>query len=111
MSDTKTATGAPRVDKPSEIYGSSDFKTMATAYHEHKRIVDACSGYDNVDDAIAGLKKAWTVIALAAEKGSGYTPKNVEGFGSEPVDVVAQGIMGTRKTVGSIRKALNAYGK
>ncbi|GAG15507.1 unnamed protein product, partial [marine sediment metagenome] len=71
----------------------------------------AASGFDSLDDAIAGLTRAWTVIVTASENGSGFTPKNVEGFGSESAQVIAEGIMGVRRTVGSIRKALNNHGK
>jgi hypothetical protein len=106
MSGTATADKAKSVE-----FGSDQFLANAKVYAEHKRIVDAASRYDNVDDAVAAIKTAWAALEGQIEDGSGYTPDASLGFGSDNATVIAESILGRRPTVGAIRKAFAGMGK
>ncbi len=86
-------------------------RANAAVYHGAKRIVDAASGYDSLDDAVAALTEAWGVMESQVENGAGYTPDKGLGFGSDNAAVIAESILGRRNTVGATRKAFNAMGK
>ncbi len=92
-------------------FGLSNLKANAAVYHKAKRIVDAASGYDTVDDAIAALTEAWKVIESQVELGGGFTPPAEAGFGSDNAAVIGESILGRRNTVGATRKAFNNMGK
>jgi len=92
-------------------FGAKELTANAAVYHGAKRIVDAASGYDSLDDAIAALTTAWEVMESQAESGAGYTPDRELGFGSDSAAVIAESILGRRNTVGATRKAFNAMGK
>jgi len=100
-------------DGTSVEFGADTFKANATLYNEHKAIVDAASRkqYDNVEEAIAALRKVWTALEEQAETGAGYTPGVALGFGSENASVVAETILGVRPTTGAIRQAFRNVGK
>lgn len=86
-------------------------KANAAVYHGAKRIVDAASGYDSLDDAVAALTDAWGVLESQSELGCGFTPPSDAGFGSDSAAVIAESILGRRNTVGATRKAFNNMGK
>ncbi len=85
--------------------------TNAAIYRANKRIVDAASRYDNVEDAKAGLDAAWAVLEAQIEDGSGYTPDAKLGFGSDNAAVIAESLLGRRNSVGATRKSFNELGK
>jgi len=105
---TSTVTGTPSVDAD---FGKTDLVTAAAIYRANKKIVDAASGYDNVDDAVASLREAYKVLQDQSENGGGYTPDRELGFGSDNAAQIADSIMGLRPTVVSTRKAFNTLGK
>lgn len=86
-------------------------KANAAVYHGAKRIVDAASGFDSLDDAVATLTNAWNVMESQIEHGGGFTPPSDAGFGSDNGAVIAESILGRRNTVGATRKAFNTMGK
>lgn len=86
-------------------------KANAAVYHGAKRLVDAASAYDNVDDAVAALIEAVAVLEAQVESGGGFTPPSDAGFGSDNAAVIAESILGRRNTVGATRKAFNNLGK
>ena len=86
-------------------------KANAAVYHDAKRIVDAASGFDSLDDAVAALTGAWGVMESQIELGGGFTPPSDAGFGSDNAAVIAESILGRRNTVGATRKAFNNMGK
>ncbi len=92
-------------------FGAKELKANAAVYHGAKRIVDAASTFDSLDDAIAALTGAWEVMESQIENGSGYTPDSELGFGSDNAAVIAESILGRRNTVGATRKSFNAMGK
>lgn len=92
-------------------FGQTDLTSNAALYRKNKRVVDAASTYETLDDAIAGLRETWEVMECQAENGSGYTPNVILGFGSDNASVIAESIMGRRNTVGSTRKAFANMGK
>lgn len=92
-------------------FGATELKANAALYRANRRIVDAASGYDNLDDAIAGLNDAWAALEEQAEIGSGYTPDSKLGFGSDSATVIAESLLGRRNSVGSTRKSFSAMGK
>ncbi len=95
----------------SEKFGQDEFLATAVIYRQHKRIVDACSGYDNVDDAMAGLKLAWEAIQSQVEEGGQYTPDRELGFGSDNAATIGETLLGLRSTTGATRKAFKDLGK
>jgi len=98
----------------SEVVTEFDLKTLkanAAVYHGAKRILDAASGYDTVDDAVAALIGAWETMESQIELGGGFTPPSDAGFGSDNAAVIAESILGRRNTVGATRKAFNTMGK
>ncbi len=95
----------------SEKFGQPEFLANAVIYRKHKRIVDACSAYDNVEDAIAGLTAAWKVLESQVEEGGQYTPDRDLGFGSDNATVIADTLLGNRSTTGATRKAFKDLGK
>lgn len=103
--DTSSATGT------AVEFSATDLKTSAAIYRANKRIVDAASRYDNIDDAKAGLDAAWEVLEAQVEKGSGYTPDAALGFGSDNAAVIAESLLGRRNSVGATRKSFNDLGK
>ncbi len=86
-------------------------KANAVKYHGAKRIVDAASSFDSLDDAIASLTEVWEAMVLQVEQGGGFTPPSDAGFGSDNAAVIAESILGRRNTVGATRKAFNVMGK
>jgi hypothetical protein len=92
-------------------FGADELKANAANYREHKRIVDAASGYDNLEDAIAALRDVWGILEDQVKDGSGYTPDRGLGFGSDNASQIAEAIIGLRPTVGSTRKAFATLGK
>ncbi len=113
MTTATTATGTPVQSKSdkSEVFGEADLKKNAAVYHQNKRIMDAASSYDSLDDAIAGLTQTWDLYESQVEDGAGFTPDRALGFGSDNAAVIAESVLGRRNTVGATRKALNALGK
>ncbi len=101
VKDTGTPTG----------FDLNALKANAAVYHGAKRIIDAASGYDSVDDAVAALTAAWAVLERQIEDGGGFTPPLDAGFGSDNGAVIAESILGRRNTVGATRKAFNNMGK
>ena len=95
----------------SEKFGEVAFLANAVIYRQHKRIVDACSAYDNVEDAMAGLKLAWETIQAQVEEGGQYTPDRELGFGSDNAATIAETLLGLRSTTGATRKAIKDLGK
>lgn len=92
-------------------FGAAEFKANAAVYAGAKRLVDAASSCDNLDDAIATLTAAWKALETQAKNGSGYTPDREMGFGSDNAAVIAESLIGVRNTVGTTRKLFNALGK
>jgi hypothetical protein len=92
-------------------FGQDQFLANAVVYRQHKRVVDACSGYDNVEDAMAGLKLAWAALERQVEEGGSYTPDRELGFGSDNAAVIADTLLGNRQTTGATRKAFKDLGK
>jgi hypothetical protein len=92
-------------------FGVESFIANAANYRANKKIVDAASGYDNVEDAIRCLKAAWEAMEVQAKEGSGYTPKPEVGFGSDSAAVIAETILGRRTTPGTTRKLFSGLGK
>ncbi len=95
----------------SEKFGQAEFLVNAVIYRKHKRIVDACSGYDNIDDAIVGLTEAWEALESQVEEGGAYTPDRELGFGSDNAATISETLMGLRSTTGATRKAFKDLGK
>lgn len=93
------------------VFDLSTLKANAAVYHKAKRIVDAASSYDSLDDAIVSLTEAWAVLEDQIESGGGFTPPVEAGFGSDNAAVIGETLVGRRNTVGATRKAFNAMGK
>lgn len=91
-------------------FGGDDLIRVAKAYAEAKRIVDAASRFDNLDDAVSALTGAWEQLEHQSENGSRYTPSKELGFGSENASTIADAILGRKPTVGATRKAFAALG-
>jgi len=111
MSTSPTAVKNDAQGTSSDKFGQTEFLANAVTYRTHKRVVDACSGYDNVDDAIAGLKAAWSALESQVEEGGSYTPDRELGFGSDNAATIAETLMGLRSTTGATRKAFKDLGK
>lgn len=105
---TSTVTGTPAVQSD---FDSTELLKNAAVYRANKGIVDAASKFDNLDDAIVGLRAAWQVLEGQAESGGGYTPDAKLGFGSDNAAVIAESILGRRATVGAVRTAFSKLGK
>jgi len=95
-----------------EVVGfkGDDLIANAKAYKKNKRIVDAASSYDCLDDAIAALTDVWTALESQAENGSRYTPSKEMGFGSDNATTIAEALLGRKPTVGATRKAFAKLG-
>lgn len=92
-------------------FSAKQFKVNAGIYHSSKRMVDAASSFDSLDDAIAALKEAYGVLEAQAESGAGYTPDREWGFGSDNAAIIAESLLGRRSSVGATRKSFNQLGK
>ena len=92
-------------------FGADQFHAAAKSYADAKRIIDAASSYDSVDDAVAALRSAWEKLESMAAEGQGYTPPTELGFGSNSASVIAESLLGRRATVGTIRKLMAGIGK
>lgn len=103
MTESGTVTGTE--------FGADNLLVNAKLYKDNKAIVDACSRYESVDDAIVGLKETWAAFEAQVESGGGFTPETKLGFGSDNAAVIAESILGRRNTVGATRKALRDMGK
>lgn len=91
-------------------FGVDDLLLVAVSYRKHKALVDAASKFDNVEDAIAALSETWGKLQSQSENGAAFTPDTDLGFGSSNAREIAEGIMGTRATVASTRKAMKDLG-
>lgn len=103
--------GTPVEAKVEVEFDMKALKANAAVYHDAKRIIDAASSYDSLDDAKAALTHAYGVLESQIENGGGFTPPSDEGFGSDNAAVIAESILGRRNTVGATRKAFNLMGK
>lgn len=92
-------------------FGRTEFLANAVSYRNHKRIADACSSYDNIEDAIAGLQSVWEALENQVVEGGKYTPDRELGFGSDNAATIAETLMGLRSTTGATRKAFKDLGK
>jgi len=92
-------------------FGATQLKANAAVYHGAKRLVDAASGCDSLEDAIALLTEAWNILEAQIESGGGFTPPVEMGFGSDNAAVIAESLLGRRNTVGATRKSFNNLGK
>lgn len=108
MSNATTVRSA--VQGTSTDFGADDLILVAISYRANKAIVDAASKFDNIEDAVASLKETWEKLQSQSENGASYTPDTDLGFGSSNAREIAEGIMGTRATVSSTRKALKDLG-
>ena len=93
------------------VFGKTELRANAAVYKGAKRLVDAASSYDSLDDAQAALKDAWETLEDQIENGAGYTPDREEGFGSDNAAVIAETLLGRRKTPGAVRTAFAKLGK
>jgi hypothetical protein len=108
MSNSATGTTA----KPKVEFGAENLIANAKVYRKDRRIVDAAAkGYDSVDDAIAALRTAWTVLEKQVEEGAGYTPDTSLGFGSDNSAQIAEGILGRRTSLASTRRSFADMGR
>ncbi len=103
--------GQSTVIGTSTQFGQDNLLVNAALYRKHKRIMDAGSTYETIDDAIVALRAVWDAMESQSEIGAGYTPDAILGFGSDNAAVIAESILGRRNTVGSTRKALANMGK
>ena len=101
MSETATSTE----------FGADSFRGNAKVYAENKRIVDAASKYDSLDDAIAALTAVWALIEIQIVDGGGHTPPVELGFGSDNCSQIGAAILGRKTSVTATRKAFAAMGK
>jgi hypothetical protein len=92
-------------------FGAECFCGNAKVYAENKRIVDAASKYDSLDDAIAALTEVWNALEIQTVDGGGYTPSTELGFGSDNASQIASAILGRKTSVTATRKAFAALGK
>lgn len=106
---TSTVTGTSAAVKAE--FASANLLANAAIYRANKRIVDAASGYDSLDDAMAGLTDAWDALEGQIKSGGGYTPDVGQGFGSDNAAVIAESLLGRRNGVGATRKAFSNLGK
>jgi hypothetical protein len=105
MSDTMYA------EAMSVEFGSDTFRENARGYAEHKRLVDAASRYDSLDDAIAAVTDIWERLESQVADGGGYTPSTDLGFGSDNASQIASAILGRKTSVTQTRKAFASLGK
>lgn len=92
-------------------FGVDQFVENARKYREHKRIMDAASGYDSLDDAIAALTDVFKTYERQSDIGGSFTPAVELGFGSDNAAQIGEKILGRQKSVGAIRSALATVGK
>lgn len=92
-------------DIGNSAFNRADFLRAAEVYRDHKRLIDAMSGCDNLEDAIAKLREAHTIIADMVERGAEYTPGVDLGFGSDNAKTIGEVLLGMRPTTGAVRKA------
>ncbi len=105
QSDTMTEVG---VDVE---FGSENFIANAAMYAEHRRMIDAASKYDSLDDAQAALVMVWEKLDEQCQIGGGYTPDRAAGFGSDNGSQIAAAILGRKTSVTATRKAFAVVGK
>lgn len=110
QSDNTVTVAESDVDVKSD-FGADDFVETARTYRGAKRLIDAVSGYDSLDDAIAILKEAHAALECQSEMGGGYTPPVEMKFGSDSAAVIADKLLGRSKTVGATRTAFAGLGK
>lgn len=94
-------------------FGADQLVANAALYSDTKtkRLVDAASVFDNIEDAIDKVREVWEALEHQSEVGAGYTPDASLGFGSDNAAVIADKILGRSKTVGDTRKAFARMGK
>lgn len=107
----QTAVAESKTSGNKTEFGEKDLKANAAIYHGAKRMIDAASTYDNLEDAIATLTQAWTVLESQIQDGGRFTPDRKLGFGSDNASVIAESLLGRRNTVGKTRKSFNELGK
>lgn len=103
--------GTPVESNVEVEFDMDSLKANAAVYHKAKRIIDAASAYDSLDDAKAALVHAYGILESQIEVGGGFTPPSDEGYGSDNAAVIAETLLGRRNSVGATRKAFNNLGK
>ena len=92
------------------------FKETARNYRSNRKIVDALigAGYGAEDfNPHNLLMEALSVIAeleVVAENGASYTPDKAQGFGSDNSAVIAESVLGRRRSSASIKSAFSKLG-
>lgn len=92
-------------------FGIDSLRENAKAYAKNKRIVDAASRYDSLDDAVAALTEVWGLLEAQIIDGGGFTPSVDLGFGSDNCSQIGAAILGRRTSITATRKTLAAMGK
>jgi hypothetical protein len=103
--------GAMSETTTSVEFGIERLRENARAYSEHKRIVDAASKYDSLDDAVAALTDVWNVLETQIVDGGKFTPSIDLGFGSDNCSQIGAAILGRRTSITATRKTLAAMGR
>lgn len=93
------------------MFGADVLIANAKLYAANKRIVDAASQYDNLDDAVASLRSVWAALETQVRDGGVYTPSTELGFGSDNSSQIASAILGRKTSVTEVRKAFSKLGK
>jgi hypothetical protein len=95
-------------------FGAEQFIGLATDYasdNKVKRVVDAlCSASDNREDVLAAALQIIGRLEAMSDNGSGYTPDNSLGFGSDNAATIADTLLGRRASAGEVRKRFKKIG-
>lgn len=94
-------------------FGAEDFKSVCKLYADRKtkRLVDAVSACDNIEQAISKVRTCWDALQSMADNGAGYTPPDNEGWQGMSAQAISLALMGLRPDTGQIRKAVSNFGK
>jgi hypothetical protein len=96
------------------VFGAEQFIGLASEYASDKkvkRVVDAlCSASDNREDVLASALEIIGRLEEMSDNGSGYTPDNSLGFGSDNAATIADTLLGRRASAGEVRKRFNKVG-
>jgi len=102
------------VKKHAPTFTADEFVSACRAYGGEpkvRRIVDAASAFDNVDDAIAALGDAVATLEDMSNRGKIYTPDKTHDWGGLSASAIADTLLGRRANTSTIRKSASAVGK
>jgi hypothetical protein len=97
-----------------QTFTADEFVSACRAYGREpkvRRIIDAASAFDSVEDAVAALEDAVAALDDMSKRGGVYTPPKTHDWGGLSASAIADMLLGRSANKSTVRKSASAVGK